>query len=156
MEKCNTCGHYKDGTCYLDAPKCEWVSRSCERCERLSRKDDEDVIQCTSCIDQDRFEPKKKPDSVNHPAHYEQSCSLECIQVMELVFGANAVRGFCLCNAFKYMWRYKNKNGMEDLKKAQWYLNYVNDYVPVGYPTYEFMGELLDQLMEKEEDGHQI
>ena len=118
MEKCNTCGHYKDGACYLDAPKCEWI-------------------------------PKDAPDNVNHPAHYEQSCSLECIQVMELVFGANAVRGFCLCNAFKYMWRYKNKNGLEDLKKAQWYMNYAKDYVPVGDPTYEFMGELLDQLMEK-------
>jgi hypothetical protein len=70
---------------------------------------------------------------------------------MELVFGANAVRGFCLCNAFKYMWRYKHKNGLEDLKKAQWYMDYVKDYVPVGDPTYEFMGELLDHLMEKME-----
>ena len=120
MENCNTCGHYKDGVCVLDAPMCKWI-------------------------------PKDAPDLVNHPAHYEQSCSLECIQVMELVFGANAVRGFCLCNAFKYMWRYKNKNGLEDLKKAQWYMDYVHDYVPVGDPTYEFMGELLDHLMEKME-----
>ena len=32
---------------------------------------------------------------------------------------------FCLCNAFKYLWRYKNKNGAEDIKKARWYLDYV-------------------------------
>ena len=91
-------------------------------------------------------------DNVNHPAHYEQNCSLECIQVMELVFGAEAMTHFCMCNAFKYMWRYKHKNGLEDLKKASWYLDYIVDSVPVGDMTYEFMDNLLDQLMEGEQD----
>lgn len=62
-------------------------------------------------------------DVVNHPHHYAESCSLECIDVMFLLFGQTAVGNFCLCNAFKYLWRYKNKNGQEDLKKAQWYIN---------------------------------
>ena len=61
-------------------------------------------------------------DNVNHPAHYEGQTSLECIDVMEIAFGAEAVANFCLCNAFKYLWRYKNKNGREDLDKATWYL----------------------------------
>lgn len=64
-------------------------------------------------------------DNVNHPRHYEGSCSLECIEAMEVLLGRNAVYDFCLCNAFKYMWRFKNKNGVEDLNKAHWYLNYV-------------------------------
>ena len=34
-----------------------------------------------------------------------------------------AVKDFCLCNAFKYIWRTKNKNGIEDIDKAIWYLN---------------------------------
>lgn len=63
-------------------------------------------------------------DNVNHPAHYEGQTSLECIDVMEIAFGAEAVANFCLCNAFKYLWRYKNKNGREDLDKAAWYLNH--------------------------------
>lgn len=63
------------------------------------------------------------PDNVNHPAHYADSCSLECIQVMRLMLGNEAVVHFCLCNAFKYLWRYKHKNGDEDLRKAEWYLN---------------------------------
>ncbi len=62
-------------------------------------------------------------DAVNHPSHYADSCSLECFQVMLLIFGRDAVINFCLCNAFKYMWRYKNKNGQEDLDKAEWYLD---------------------------------
>lgn len=63
-------------------------------------------------------------DMVNHPPHYTSSdakCSkckhpIECIDVtrtMEFVQG----------NAIKYLWRYKDKNGLQDLLKAQWYLN---------------------------------
>ena len=62
-------------------------------------------------------------DNVNHPSHYEKSCSLECIDVMEAMFGPERLIIFCLMNAFKYLWRHKNKNGMEDLNKAKWYLN---------------------------------
>lgn len=61
-------------------------------------------------------------DNVNHPIHYADTCSLECIEAMEIAFGKEAVRNFCKCNAFKYLWRFKNKNGEEDLKKAEWYL----------------------------------
>ena len=62
-----------------------------------------------------------KPDPVNHPAHYTE-CSLECIDVMLAVFGRRAVTDFCIINAFKYMWRYDHKNGLEDLQKAERYL----------------------------------
>ena len=65
----------------------------------------------------------KVQDNVNHPSHYEKACSLECIEVMKCCFGTEAVYNFCLCNAFKYLWRYKFKNGEEDLKKAKWYVD---------------------------------
>ena len=63
-----------------------------------------------------------KPDPVNRPAHY-TSGGIECIDAMQAAFGAEVVKGFCLCNAFKYLWRHRQKNGVEDLKKARWYLN---------------------------------
>ena len=66
-------------------------------------------------------------DNVNHPKHYEGRTSLECIECMRVAFGEEAVYHFCLCNAFKYLWRYKNKNGAEDIDKARWYLNYVQN-----------------------------
>ena len=62
------------------------------------------------------------PDPVNRPAHY-TSGSIECIDAIQAAFDAEAVKDFCLCNAFKYLWRHRNKNGVEDLKKARWYLN---------------------------------
>lgn len=61
-------------------------------------------------------------DVVNHPAHYETG-KYECIEVMVEAIGANEVMGFCLCNAFKYLYRCGRKNGVEDVKKARWYLN---------------------------------
>ena len=61
-------------------------------------------------------------DQVNHPSHYETG-KFECIEVMEEALGYDAVRDFCICNAFKYIYRHKRKNGCEDIKKAQWYIN---------------------------------
>lgn len=61
-------------------------------------------------------------DNVNHPAHYETG-KFECIEVMIEVMGKEAVADFCLCNAFKYLYRTKRKNGVEDIEKAQWYIN---------------------------------
>ena len=60
-------------------------------------------------------------DTVNNPRHYSTG-KFECIEVMEEALGTEAVKGFCLCNAFKYIYRCRNKNGIEDIKKADWYL----------------------------------
>ena len=64
---------------------------------------------------------KNMPDTVNHPAHYETG-KYNCIDVMIETQGADTVANFCICNAFKYLYRWKNKNGIEDIKKAQWYI----------------------------------
>ena len=61
-------------------------------------------------------------DNIN-PDHYKSQCSIECIEAMEMAFGNESVLNFCLCNAFKYLWRHENKGGIEDLKKAAWYID---------------------------------
>lgn len=61
------------------------------------------------------------PDPVNHPQHY-TSGSIECIDAMLETQGMDATQAFCICNAFKYLWRHTRKNGVEDIKKAIWYL----------------------------------
>lgn len=67
-------------------------------------------------------EESQSEDVVNHPSHYETG-KFECIDVMVEALGVDAVRDFCICNAFKYIYRHKRKNGDEDVKKAIWYLN---------------------------------
>lgn len=62
------------------------------------------------------------PDAVDHPGHYKREGAMECIDEMLLVFGREAVMGFCLCNSWKYRYRAADKNGLEDLKKSDWYL----------------------------------
>lgn len=59
---------------------------------------------------------------VNHPDHY-QDCSLECIENMIIAFGSENVSVWCCITTYKYLSRYSFKNGFEDLKKAEWYLN---------------------------------
>ena len=67
---------------------------------------------------------KETYDNVNHPSHYANNPKgIECIDAMEAGLGKEAVENFCLCNAFKYIFRNANKNGIEDIKKAIWYLN---------------------------------
>lgn len=61
-------------------------------------------------------------DNVNHPSHYETG-NFECIDVMIETQGKEAVMDFCICNAFKYIYWHNNKNGIEDVKKAKWYLD---------------------------------
>ena len=100
-------------------------------------------------------------DNVNHPKHYEGSTSLECIECMRISMGIIAVYNFCLCNAFKYMWRYKNKNGVEDLNKAKWYLDYVEhdierdgDHVPDEvYKMYYRLNDLWIDIQDKISNG---
>jgi hypothetical protein len=63
------------------------------------------------------------PDMVNHPPHYKSSpaqCSncgerIECIEVVRHM-------PFNIGNAIKYLWRFEHKGGIEDLKKARWYI----------------------------------
>jgi hypothetical protein len=65
---------------------------------------------------------KSELDMVNHPSHYETG-KFECIEVMLETQGEEAVMDFCLCNAFKYIYRHNRKNGIEDIKKAKWYID---------------------------------
>lgn len=66
-------------------------------------------------------------DNINHPEHYTEG-KYECIDVMKEVLGFETVEDFCICNAFKYIWRHKKKNELEDLKKANWYLNKIIEW----------------------------
>lgn len=100
-------------------------------------------------------------DNVNNPQHYAGSTSLECIECMRVTFGEKAVYNFCLCNAFKYLWRYKNKNGEEDIKKARWYLDYVQhdierdgDCIPYSvHKMYDRLNNLYIDIVDKISNG---
>ena len=60
-------------------------------------------------------------DKVNNPSHY-TSGKIECIDAMQSCLTKEEFKGFLRGNIFKYIWRSPLKNGIEDLKKAQFYL----------------------------------
>lgn len=64
--------------------------------------------------------------NVDHPSHYQMKNGLEAIDIIDSVVNAE---DFAIGNCLKYLIRWKDKNGLEDLKKAQWYLNHAIDIV---------------------------
>tara|TARA_R100001460_G_scaffold58683_2_gene98500 strand:- start:656 stop:919 length:264 start_codon:yes stop_codon:yes gene_type:complete len=60
-------------------------------------------------------------DSVNSPAHYGQG-RIECIKYIEDFLSDDEYTGYLRGNIAKYLHRWRYKNGVEDLKKARWYL----------------------------------
>lgn len=60
-------------------------------------------------------------DAVDHPRHYQSNTGLEVIEAIKAFVGDYP--SYCAGNILKYVCRYRHKNGLEDLKKARWYLN---------------------------------
>lgn len=64
-------------------------------------------------------------DSVNSPPHYTAG-KVECIDALEAAtVNLQGIEAVCTANAIKYLWRWKQKNGHEDLRKAVWYINRI-------------------------------
>jgi hypothetical protein len=62
------------------------------------------------------------PSDPTNPDHYKGA--VECIDAITVATeGLQGIEAFCTGNAIKYIWRWKKKNGREDLEKAQWYIN---------------------------------
>jgi len=68
-----------------------------------------------------RMNEEAKKDMVNSPEHYNKA-GIETIDALEAML-INGFDYYLQGNIVKYLWRYRYKNGVEDLKKAQWYLN---------------------------------
>lgn len=62
-------------------------------------------------------------DLINSPQHYNAG-KVECIDALEAAtINLTGIQAFCTANAIKYLWRWKQKGGVEDLRKARWYLD---------------------------------
>lgn len=69
------------------------------------------------------FKKTYREDLISHPPHYNSSSAhctcgrqIQCVDITRHM-------GFNLGNVVKYLWRFEHKNGVEDLKKARWYLD---------------------------------
>lgn len=106
-------------------------TKSCNTC--LYEVTNEDV--CDECITV-KGNPvptkykEKLVDMVNKPPHYQTKTGLETIDVIEaFTDGLNGIEATDTGNVIKYICRWKKKNGLQDLQKAQWYLNHLIKHV---------------------------
>lgn len=117
--------HNDDGS---DIPDFKSVTR--DRCRYCFLDSDVKYIGEDGCEDMllvedmlsDTGNEQPPKDNVNSPSHYKTG-KIECIVAMEAMLSPEEFIGYLRGNIFKYTYRYKDKNGLEDLKKAQWYLN---------------------------------
>lgn len=136
-EKVNALEWYCDNKCQ----KCE----ECELVKKYDKETDEWTDTC-ACVFSDMSDEMlnkcynwykeigqatcenaedKEPDidMVNHPSHYTQG-GIECIDALKAAtVSKTGIEAVCTANAIKYLWRYEEKNGIEDVKKARWYID---------------------------------
>lgn len=126
-EFCTLCNHFKD-------PACKYY---CRGFSAFSLKEGSltthEALQAKSILDfknsiknrnfLEQIQVPVKNDNVNHPAHYAGHGGVECIEAIQASMSAEAFAGYCKGNVLKYLWRYTEKGGAEDLEKAKWYLN---------------------------------
>lgn len=138
--------------CDYDCDDCDCAEKTAEGnviCHQNEDEDDEEDDEEDMCdgdcdhykydapdtdsgcsYDLDENENAAQPDAqqyeyVNGPAHYHGT---ECIENMRKLYGDEAVRWFCICNAYKYRFRNGSKPGVsaeQDREKADWYENYA-------------------------------
>lgn len=90
----------------------------CEKANAMSRRNDTEL---QNAIDETRRQ--MDTDMVNAPPHYNQA-GIECIDALAAATsGKTGIEAVCVANVIKYLWRYELKNGVEDVKKARWYLD---------------------------------
>ncbi len=97
-------------------------------------------------------------DNVNHPAHYTQG-GVECIEALKAAtVHKKGIEAICVANVIKYLWRYEEKNGKEDIKKAKWYLEYLLKELDIAHEgedtsfDYDFSDDVGDCLKCKYND----
>lgn len=130
----NCCGCCNDDICKEDVVSIDKLVRPLEFTAELSDDFYDNLKKVSDPVQNRHFSVKIEKnvdsagdvehDNVNHPKHYASASNgIECIDAIEAaterLLGLEAV---CTGNILKYIWRWKDKNGVEDLKKAKWYL----------------------------------
>lgn len=67
-----------------------------------------------------------KEDLINNPKHYNQG-DIECIDAIRAMLSSEEFIGYLRGNSLKYRWRFRYKNGVQDLDKAEWYENRLKE-----------------------------
>ena len=112
----NSCGWYHDND--ESTEDCYWLLVN----EGLIGKPEQPEIKFVKVEHNDEVEPTN--DAVQHPSHYTQG-GIECIDAIKASMTADGFCDYCKGNIIKYIWRWRDKGGVEDLRKASVYLDWL-------------------------------
>lgn len=106
-----------------------WKERAWDCNCRWHGMNDKDLDECIDFIGATNSKTQivnpsnTNPDMVCHPPHYNQG-GIECIDAIKAAtVNKRGIEAVCVANVIKYLFRYETKNGLEDVKKAAWYLD---------------------------------
>lgn len=141
---------------FYDHKTGEWHTMKPDEAEYLANcgRSDDEIVEYVSLREEyarqfnqkfSKYEPINKynstvcNDPVNHPSHYTQG-GIECIEAIEAACtGLTGDEGYYVGQVIKYIWRWKHKNGLQDLEKAEWYLDRL-----IGNVTAEVIADDLE------------
>ena len=83
-----------------------------------------DAVAANQCCQYYESQQERPRDSaIDHPSHYTQG-GIECIDALKAAtINLTGIHAVCTANAIKYLWRWHDKGGAEDLRKAKWYID---------------------------------
>ncbi len=110
-----------------------WNCVGCVRC--VGCVDSKDCEDCVGVVGDNMQEPTQTVENdPTSPNHYKTG-GIECIDAIRAMLGKEGFEAYCRGNVVKYNWRYKEKNGLEDLKKAAVYQGWLNESVGARIET---------------------
>lgn len=111
-----------------ECPLFKFMDKKSDTCDFATLDDDDlnsvyNIMLAAKDMEDVRNVANDKPDMVNHPSHYCQG-GIECIDAIKAAtVNKTGIEAVCVANVIKYLFRYETKNGLEDVRKAAWYLN---------------------------------
>lgn len=97
-------------------------------CQDFECRTDEELA---ACIDKISMHSVENEDAV-HPKHYQLPSGMQVVDIEQAVFGRAALMEHCLCSATEYILRHKRKNGLEDIRKAHWWIGKYLELTEIG------------------------
>lgn len=97
-------------------------------CQTFPSRSDEELAMCIDIITGNSAEIE---DNV-HPKHYQLPGGMQVVDIEQAVFGRAALMEHCLCSATEYILRHKRKNGLEDIRKAHWWIGKYLELAEIG------------------------
>ena len=110
--------------CAKYAKDCEELRKNLEKQKSLDDVTPEEWNRVSRTAVGKLYHPEDKHNPVTQPDHYNKG-AIEAIEAIKASMHPQEYKGYLKGNCLKYLWRYEYKNGVEDLRKARVYLDWL-------------------------------